>query len=155
MDRRESVDTAMHDRARGGRDFRREIRQVGAHIRGQLDRQGEKTKLLVEREIELRDVVAPLRVGDEGFRAVGDPFDRPPDFFRGPQHQHVLGIEEQLHSEAAADIGGDDPDAVFRDMENMLGEHVAQKVRTLRRTPQRVGILARIVFADSAARLHP
>ena len=65
MDRRKGVDAAIHDRARGGRDLRREIRQVGAHIRGQLDRQAEEAKLLVERQIELGDVVAPLRVGDE------------------------------------------------------------------------------------------
>ena len=46
------------------------------------------------------------------------------------------------------------PDAVFGDMENLLGQQIAQEMRTLGRAPQRVGILARVVFAERAARLH-
>ena len=91
---------------------------------------------------------------DERFDAVGDPFDRPAQPFGGPQHQHVLGIEEQLHAEAAADIRRHHPDAVLRHVEDLLGEQVAQEMRALRRAPQRVSILARVVLADRAARLH-
>src|SRR5262249_56827249 len=62
--------------------------------------------------------------------------------------------EKQLHAEAAAHITRDDADAVLRDLEDAVGEQVTQEMRALRRAPQCVGILARIVFADRAARLH-
>ena len=118
------------------------------------DVETQETELVVERQFEPGDVVAALRVGHEGVGAVGDPFDRPAELLRGPQHEHVLGIEEQFHAEAAADISGHDADAVLGDLEDVVGEQVADKMRALRRAPQRVGILARIVFADGAARLH-
>ena len=76
MDRRDRVDAAVHDRARDGRDLRREIRQIGAHIGDDLDIERQKAQLLVERQFEPGDVVAALRVGHEGVGALGGPFDR-------------------------------------------------------------------------------
>src|SRR5215468_3653436 len=66
----------------------------------------------------------------------------------------MLGIQKQLHAKAAADIASHDADAVLRDLEDALGKEIAHEVRALRRAPQSVGILAGIVFADRAARLH-
>src|ERR1051326_7239197 len=66
----------------------------------------------------------------------------------------MLGIQKQLHAEAAAHIRRHDADAVLWDLQDMLGEQAAHKMRALRRTPQRISILARIVFADRTAHLH-
>ena len=114
----------------------------------------QKAQFLVECQFEPRHVVAAVGVGHEGVGALGGPFDRAAELLRRPQHQDVLGVQKQLHAEPAADVAGHHPDAVFRDMEDALGQQVAQEVRALGRAPQRVGVLAGIVFADGAARLH-
>ena len=54
------------------------------------------------------DVVAAVRVGHEGFGALGGPLDRPADLAGGPGDDRLLGIVEDLGAEAAADIGRDD-----------------------------------------------
>ena len=54
------------------------------------------------------DVVAAMRVGQERLAALAGPLHRAAQLARGVAGQRVLGVEEQLHAEAAADIGGDD-----------------------------------------------
>src|SRR5208282_6319731 len=62
--------------------------------------------------------------------------------------------EKELHAEATADIGSHDADTVFRDLEDALGQQVADEMRALGRAPQGIGFFARIVFANRTPRLH-
>ena len=60
-----------------------------------------------QRQLGVRDVVAAVRVGEERFAALGRPLDRPADALARPHERHVLGVEEDLRAEAAADVGRD------------------------------------------------
>ena len=51
--------------------------QIGADRGDDLGAEAEKIAVLVERELGFGDVVARLRVAQEGFRARRHPFDRP------------------------------------------------------------------------------
>ena len=66
----------------------------------------------------------------------------------------MLRIDERFHAEAAADIAGDQPDLVLRQLEHRVGERVADEMRSLCRGVQRRTAACRIVFGDGVARLH-
>ncbi len=53
-------------------------------VREQVDLEAEDLVVLVERHLRLRQVVAAVRVGEEGLGAVGGPLHRPADFLRRP-----------------------------------------------------------------------
>ena len=63
--------------------------------------------VVVERHFGMGDMIAAVRVGQERFRAVAGPFHRPADLLRRPEADHLLGIDEDLRAEAAADVGRD------------------------------------------------
>jgi hypothetical protein len=67
VDERGGVLPGEQRRVQDGRDARGERRQVGAEVRRGLHAHGEELAVLVERELGDRDVVAAVRVGDEGF----------------------------------------------------------------------------------------
>jgi hypothetical protein len=73
-------------------------------------------------------IVAALRLTN--FAALGDPFDRPAQPPRRPQHQHPLGIKKILDAEPASDIGRAHGDTVGRHIEHRLSELPAQTVHT-------------------------
>src|SRR5258707_238781 len=66
--------------------------------------------VLGEPQFGLGDMVAGLRVGEEGFGARAGPFDGPAEHFGGEHGQRPLVIDRRFHPEAAADIAGDDAD---------------------------------------------
>jgi hypothetical protein len=66
----------------------------------------------------------------------------------------VLGIDEGLHAEAAADIRRDQAQLLLRHLEHEVGERIAHEVRTLRRGVERRAVTRRVVIADRVARLH-
>ena len=68
----------------------------------------------VERELGGGDVVAAHRVGEEALAALGGPLHRPAQRPGGVGRHRVLGIEERLHPEAAADVGRDHPHLLRR-----------------------------------------
>ena len=92
---------------RARRDEAAERREIGAEIGEDRDAQAEEAALLVERKLGARDVVAALIVGDEALGAVLLPLHRPLELAARPDHQRLLGIDEGLHAEPAADIGRD------------------------------------------------
>ena len=96
-----------------------------------------------------------MRIAQEGFRAVTCPFDRPSaDPLRGPEADHLLGIDEDLGAEAAADIRRDDAQLVLGRDADEGGDHEPGHMRVLARGVEREMVFARIVVADGRARLH-
>ncbi len=69
----------------------------------------------VERQFGVGHVIAAVRVGQERFRPLGRPFDRPVDLLRRPGANGLLGVNENLGAEAAADVGRDDAQLVSRE----------------------------------------
>src|SRR5690606_23672137 len=100
-----------------------------------------------------RDVIATVRVGEEGLRALSDPLHGPADFLRRPDADGLLGIDEDLRAEAAADVRGDHAELVLRRNADEGREHETGDVRVLARRVERELVLAGIVVADGGARL--
>src|SRR6185503_6533300 len=73
---------------------------------------------------------------------------------RRPKDQPVLGILPALGAEGAADVARDDPDALLGDAEDGTGQHLADPMRVLDVRMEGVAILAGVVDAEGAARLH-
>ena len=95
------------------------------------------------------DVVAAMRVRQESLGPVGGPFHRPADLLRRPDADRLLGIDEDLRAEAAADIGRDDAQLVLGRDADEGREHEARHMRVLARGVERERVRARIVFADA------
>jgi len=60
-------------------------RKIGADVRDVARAERQETPVAVERQLGFADMVAVVVVGQHALAAFGDPFDRPPDFARGPQ----------------------------------------------------------------------
>ena len=99
-------------------------------------------------------VVAAMRVGHEAFRALGGPFDRAPQFAGGPGDDRLFGIVIDLGAEAAADIGGDDPQFRLRDVQHEGAHQQADHMRVLAGRVERVVAGGAVEVADRGARLH-
>ena len=107
---------------------------------------------MIERQRRLGKVAATLVVGEKDLAAASDPFDRTTDPFRRPRDQDVLGIDEILRAEPAADIGRDKTQPGRLDPES-AGRRVAGRVQALGRDMRGVAAARRII-RDDAARLH-
>ena len=121
----EPVDAGEHPGAGHGGDIGREVRQIGAHAGEGAGAQGEELAVFIHRDFAGGDVVAALAVGEEGFLAFRDPAHRLAELAGGVGGQHMFGVEEELHAEAAADIGGDDAHGGGIDAEDHAGHDVA------------------------------
>ena len=84
------------------------------------------------------DVVAAMRVGEEGLGAVAGPFHRAPDLLGGPDADRLLGIDEDLGAEAAADIGRDHAQLVLRRDADEGRQHQPRHMRVLAGGVERV-----------------
>ena len=153
MDRRRRIDPGQcADITDGG--LRPHRGEIGADIDGRLYPQRQEIAVLAQRQFGLGNIVAGVFVAGEGFRAVGRPFDRPPDLGRCPQRQRVFDIGAALHAEAAADIVGMDAELVLRLMEKVLRQILAQSVGPLHPGIDRVAVGHRVVAGVAAARFH-
>ena len=130
VERFDVVGARRHRRAEPG-NIRRELREIGAEIAENVDAQGEKPALLVERHLGGGDVVAALRVADEMLGPVGLPAHGSPQAPRGFENERIFAIDEALGAEAAADVLGDDAQLVRRDLQHAFGDEIAQPVRAL------------------------
>ncbi len=102
----------------------------------------------------MRNVIAPVRIGDKRFRAIRRPLHRPPDEPRRPQAHNFLRVYENLRAETAADIGRDHAQLVLRRHADERGNDQPRHVRVLRCVPEREVIGTGIIFGDGDARLH-
>ena len=154
MDRRRRVEARQHARARHGRDEGAVVGEICPEIGDGMDLEAEEGTVLGQRQPGLGHVVAALRVGEERFRPLGGPLDRPADLPRRPRHQNVLAIEEELHAEAAADIGRHHPELLGLHLEHALGDQALDRVRALRRGVEDVAVFLDVEVAERAPRLH-
>ena len=102
----------------------------------------------------MSDMVAAMRVGEKGFGTIRRPFHRPPDFLRRPDADRLLGIDEDLRAEAAADIRRDHAQLVLRRDADEGREHEPRHMRVLAGRVEREDAVTRIVVADGSPRLH-
>ena len=129
-------------------------RHVGADIRERLHAQAEKAPLGVERQLREADVVAGVLVGRDRVAALARPLDGTVELARRPQHEPVLRVLPALGPEGAAHVARDHADLVLGDLEDIGGERVPHPVGVLHVGVERVAILAGIVDAERAPRLH-
>src|SRR5262249_61663948 len=90
----------------------------------------EKAAVGVERKLGLDEEIAPLIVAEKSLLALARPFDRAADAPRCPGHQREFGVERVARAEIAADVAGDDANALHRDVEDagelvLLSDHAA------------------------------
>ena len=71
-----------------------------------------------------------------------------------PGEDRLLGVEELLDAEAAADVRRHDAQLVLRNVEDEVAHQQLDDVRELARRPQGEVLAGRVVFGDRGARLH-
>ena len=135
-DRRRSVHARQQRRIDRTRDRGPEGRDIGAKVGDGVDPECEEVSLAIERELRVGLMIARLIVGNEALAARRDPFDRPPQFSRGPGNDGLLGIMLPLVAEAATDVGRNQADRRLRQIE-LLADDAADVMWHLRRTIQR------------------
>src|SRR5215467_1283393 len=97
--------------------------------------ESEETAGRVEAGLDLVVMVARMRRGLQALAPLLYPLHRPSEAHGQDAERDVLRIEHGLDTEAAAHVGGDDPDAVLRQAED-LAEQMADEVGHLRRRPE-------------------
>ena len=148
----EAVDAGQHAGAGVGRDIRREGGQIGAHVRYIAGAQRQELSLGVHGDLADRHIVATLGVAQERLASLRCPLHRASQLSRGVAGQHVLGIQEQLHPEAAADIGGDDAELLRIGLEDRRGDQPLHQPAALGVGVQRPAIA--IVIGQCRTCLH-
>ena len=106
----------------------------------------------VERGLDLPELVALLRAGDEMLAPVLDPLDRPGEQKRRKRDRDLLGIGDQLGAEPAAHGRRDHANAARRAPQH-AGDQVAPGMRRLGRGPESEQIVDRVVAGERAAPL--
>ena len=125
--------------------------EVGAHVGQQVDVEPADPAVGVGSDRDLLPLVAAVVHGHVAFAAALGPLDRPAQLAGDQDGQHLFCRDLQLGSEAAADVGRDDPEVLLRNASDQ-GEHHPQHVRDLGRRPERE--LPADARADHRARLH-
>ncbi len=98
------------------------------------------------------DVIPSVGVGHEGLRSLGGPFHRPLEFPRRPGADGLLGVDEDLRAEAAADVGRHHPELVLGRELNECGNHQPGHVGILTGGVKRDLVAAGVVVADGGPR---
>jgi hypothetical protein len=104
---------AAHGRGRIVGDVR-VLQRIGAGVVQQLAAHAEHLGVGIDRDLQRPILVALVHRVGEIFAAVLGPFDRAAEQLRRRHHGDVLGIDAELGAEAAADVGGDDAQALGR-----------------------------------------
>ena len=110
LDQRRAIDADHVFHGIHGRRQRRDGPEIGAHIAGPGEPDGEKTPIGVERQFGDLFMVAAVTVGEEARRTLVGPFDRPVEEARGMEQAHIFRIGLGFHAERAADIAGQHPE---------------------------------------------
>ena len=118
-----------------------------------MNPQAQDLAVLVGRHLRVGDVVAAMRVGQKGLRAIRRPFHRALDLLRRPDADRLLGIDEDLGAEPAADVRSDDAQLVLRRDADEGREDEPGDMGVLARRVERVVVGSGIVLADRRAGL--
>ncbi len=134
-------------------DAGRKVAEIAAQRRERVDLHRDDASIAIETHAGGGVVVARLRVGEKCFGAGRGPFDRAPQQLRGPHHRRHFDREISLDPEGAADIGRNDPDFMFGNVQRVDREPAPQVVRLLGGGIERVAIARGVVIAQIGARL--
>ena len=154
VDERRAV-IAGHQRAvQPGRDRRRERAEIRAHVGMRVGADRGKIVVRVQRQLDLRHVIAPVGVGHERLGARTGPFHRAVQRLGGKGAERLLGVMKDLRAEPAADIRGDHPQLVLGDAQHEGPHQQPDDMRVLAR-----GVECRLPgptaeIAHGHARLH-
>ena len=126
---------------------------ISAVIVDDLATDAEELAVFVTGDLDLPILVPFLGSGDEMLPSILDPFYRPSEEHRRYAKGHVLGIEDELRSKPAADIGCGDAGIAL-----VAPQHIDQGplrcVRRLGRAPISELIGCRVVFGDATSAFH-
>ena len=131
-----------------------ERREIGAEIGGRVNAEPRYFAAGVQREFGVRNVVAPMRVGEKSLGAIGGPFHRPVDLLGRPYADGFIGVNEDLRAESAADVWRDDPQLVLWRKTDKCRQDHPRNMRVLARRIERHRVRPEIVVAHGGARLH-
>ena len=154
IDLRAGVLTGQQGRIQDGGDCSGESGQVGAKVGVCVHPHGEKLAVFVHRHFRVADVVAAMRIGQEGLRALASPLDAAVDLLGGPGQGHVFGIKVNLGAKTAAHIGCDHAHFVLGQAQHKRSHQEALNVRILVGHIQHVLFGGAAVVADGHTRLH-
>ncbi len=147
-DRRRRVLAGEQRRIENRRNAARERRQVRAHVGGGLHAKGQELAVLVQRQLDVRHVVAAVRIGEECLAAIGRPLDRAIHFLRRPHQCGFLGVQVDLGAEAASDVRRDHAHLRLGQPEHERRHQQPLDVRIL------VGHVQRVRLVGAAVRRH-
>ena len=150
---RDAVDVRQRARKADHRRGGRERRGVCAHVAVRLAAQREHAPFGVEREFGHARMVARLGVAHQRLAARGHPAHRLACQPRGEKHRTLLRVVHKLHTEAAADLGGHDPQPRLLDAEARRDQRTHQ-VHALGLGVEAVGAAHRIVAANGGTGLE-
>jgi hypothetical protein len=134
-------------------DARARIRGVGPHRGGDAGPHRGQDAVAVGRHLDAERLLARVDIGQERLASARNELDGPPERQRERADGHVILVDVDLDAEAAADVGGDDPDARLAQREE-LREDGLHHVRDLGRDPHRERACRGLVVGDQAARLE-
>ena len=120
---------------------------IGADVGDHVEAQRHELVVLVERQLDLADIVATVLVGHHRLAALAGPLDRAQQLARRPQRQPMLDILPALGAEATADVARDHPHLALGHLEDVLRQHVAHAMGILHVGVERHAVLAGIVDA--------
>ena len=146
--RRQQIGPAHHrGRVVGDVDV---LERIGAELVNEPAAHAQELAAGVDRDVDRPVLVALLRGVGEMLAPVLDPFDRAPDQLGGRHHRDVFRIDAELGTEAAADVGGRDPQPALVEIEQR-GQRLEQVVRLLGRGPDRHPAVDTAALGDQAA----
>ena len=108
----------------------------GADVRDRLPLERQHASVVLEGDLDLLDVAAPVGHAEEVLGAGFGPLDRPAELTGDPAQERFLRIGRDLGSEAATDLGRDGPDPDLRDSQAHR-DLLLDEVRGLVRGPDR------------------
>ena len=154
VDRRDVVLARQQRRVQIGRHRAGEGRQIGAEIGLSLHPHRQDLAFVVKGELRMGEMVTAVRVAQERLGAIGHPLHRPADLLRRPDADRLLGIDEDLRAETAADIRRDHPQLVLGCDADEGRQHQPGHMRVLAGGIERERLGAAVIVADCGARLH-
>ena len=98
-------------------------------------------------------MVARLRVGDKRLQPIDAELDRPAEQHARYDGRDLVGIDVELHTEAAANVGGDHADLVLGDFQ-VSAEDLLHLERRLVRVDDSEGAITGIEIGDEPARFE-
>ena len=130
---------------------------VGADVGADVDRavpaQAADGAVALAGDLQFAFGVARVVRRDQMLAAVLDPFHRAVELLRRERNQEILGIELAAHAEAAADVGFDHGDGVFRQA-HLLRQDAAVVEHHLGQAANGEVAVRRVPFGQQPARLH-